>query len=586
MTIEKDIKALEAELARLNYRLITLAKDSGGAGTDEKVAVDAVATAGYLGSAFDDGVLRTSSPLSFSDGGDFITLGFSHLGFQSLADPGADRIAFWDNSEGAMKWLQLGGGVSIDATPQLEIDHDAIDNYDPNHHIDHTGVSISAGTGLTGGGDISANRTISLSHLGLEALADPGGDRIMFWDDGEGALKWLEGSEGIQIVTTNILLNINGLGEDAGAESGDFFVYYDTVDGIHYKIDFDDMPAGVGGDSPWTEDVNDIYWDGTGHVTIGSTAPDTKMTVAGLTIYTPATADTLHFAIQNADVAHGFTSYADADTYLAIQKHSNTAGGAWIAGFSEATTSGIMLWGLSNVAPSGNNTTSVGCVNIGAGELSGTGGSALEDADNICVFQNWTVTALIIKGDGSIINPDIGGTSNWMLGDNANTKMTSGLTIQQRGNSNEALAIKSTFVVHGYTTDHESDTYYAIQKYHSTEGGASIVGMGEVTVGVEIKGGGDTDNTTKSSAGIAPIILNATKAVGGTFASVGADGNLVAMQNFGSSVWILDEDGDVWQNGVLHVPNMKTGIDQADAGASAGELYVDTDDDNTIKMGV
>ncbi len=31
---------------------------------------------------------------------------------------------------------------------------------------------------------------------------------------------------------------------------------------------------------------------------------------------------------------------------------------------------------------------------------------------------------------------------------------------------------------------------------------------------------------------------------------------------------------------------LKTGTDQADAGAAAGELYVDTNDDNTIKMGV
>lgn len=47
---------------------------SGGAGADEKVKIDAAATAGYLGAAFNDGVLRTNTGISYADGGDFVTL--------------------------------------------------------------------------------------------------------------------------------------------------------------------------------------------------------------------------------------------------------------------------------------------------------------------------------------------------------------------------------------------------------------------------------------------------------------------------------------------------------------------------------
>ncbi|MEE9510440.1 MAG: hypothetical protein V3V81_08100 [Candidatus Bathyarchaeia archaeon] len=43
----------------------------------EKVRVDSSAIEGFLGAASTDGVLRTSSPLSYTDGGDFITLGFT-----------------------------------------------------------------------------------------------------------------------------------------------------------------------------------------------------------------------------------------------------------------------------------------------------------------------------------------------------------------------------------------------------------------------------------------------------------------------------------------------------------------------------
>ena len=41
---------------------------------DDKVAVDAAATSGYIGAASSDGVLRTGSKLSYTDGGDFVTL--------------------------------------------------------------------------------------------------------------------------------------------------------------------------------------------------------------------------------------------------------------------------------------------------------------------------------------------------------------------------------------------------------------------------------------------------------------------------------------------------------------------------------
>jgi hypothetical protein len=46
------------------------------------------------------------------------------------------------------------------------VNHNALLNYVANQHVDHTTVSISAGAGLTGGGDISANRTISMPNVG------------------------------------------------------------------------------------------------------------------------------------------------------------------------------------------------------------------------------------------------------------------------------------------------------------------------------------------------------------------------------------------------------------------------------------
>jgi hypothetical protein len=47
-------------------------------------------------------------------------------------------------------------------TDDSEIDHDSLSNFVANEHIDHTGVTFTAGTGLTGGGDISSNRTFNV----------------------------------------------------------------------------------------------------------------------------------------------------------------------------------------------------------------------------------------------------------------------------------------------------------------------------------------------------------------------------------------------------------------------------------------
>lgn len=60
-------------------------------------------------------------------------------------------------------------GLWID---QTKIDHNSLSNFVANKHIDHSTVNITAGSGLTGGGDITATRTLSvLANSGLTANA-------------------------------------------------------------------------------------------------------------------------------------------------------------------------------------------------------------------------------------------------------------------------------------------------------------------------------------------------------------------------------------------------------------------------------
>lgn len=46
------------------------------------------------------------------------------------------------------------------------VNHNALQNYVANQHIDHSAVNINAGSGLTGGGDITASRTIGMPNVG------------------------------------------------------------------------------------------------------------------------------------------------------------------------------------------------------------------------------------------------------------------------------------------------------------------------------------------------------------------------------------------------------------------------------------
>ena len=56
-----------------------------------------------------------------------------------------------------------GSGNTITVnTVDSEIDHDSLNNYDSDKHVAHSFVTLTAGTGLTGGGDITASREFAV----------------------------------------------------------------------------------------------------------------------------------------------------------------------------------------------------------------------------------------------------------------------------------------------------------------------------------------------------------------------------------------------------------------------------------------
>ena len=66
------------------------------------------------------------------------------------------------------------------------------------------------------------------------------------------------------------------------------------------------------------------------------------------------------------------------------------------------------------------------------------------------------------------------GSGKVYINDDANAKMTIGLTINQGANDDEILALKSSDVAHSSTAQAEADTYFSISKIESLGGGAQI----------------------------------------------------------------------------------------------------------------
>lgn len=121
--------------------------------------------------------------------------------------------------------------IDIDVA-EAQITHDNLGGVVANEHIDHSTVSINTGTGLTGGGNITTSRTISLSHLGLESLTDPNADRIFYWDDSGGASDWLTVGTGLTITSATDTIDVDLLGiEDLSDPGADRILFWDDSSG-------------------------------------------------------------------------------------------------------------------------------------------------------------------------------------------------------------------------------------------------------------------------------------------------------------------------------------------------------------------
>ena len=169
--------ATSASIATATANSITTLSSSVKARTDQTIAI-AGTSVGLGGTISAATILNSTTVLSGSNSitinGTSVALGGTLTTAQTLAGA-ISASAQVDGTLIQNKSITINGtsvalGGTLTAAQTLagsisssaQVAHDSTTGYSANKHVDHTTVSISAGSGISGGGDISATRTITL----------------------------------------------------------------------------------------------------------------------------------------------------------------------------------------------------------------------------------------------------------------------------------------------------------------------------------------------------------------------------------------------------------------------------------------
>ena len=127
------------------------------------------------------------------------------------------------NTQAAVEYVEALGGVGgggTDAPVDAQYLVSSLNTTLTNERV------VGNGTGITWDFTGTGSAVANLDFLGLEDLTDPNADRVLFWDDSEGAFKWLTMTGGLGIVGANLSISDTDLAgiRDTTFAAGDIVI--------------------------------------------------------------------------------------------------------------------------------------------------------------------------------------------------------------------------------------------------------------------------------------------------------------------------------------------------------------------------
>jgi hypothetical protein len=163
--------------------------------------------------------------LSYNDTANTLTISSTITQYTDELAQDAVGNALVDSGSIDFTYNDAGNQITASVIPS-GVNHNALQNYVANQHVDHSTVNINSGTGLTGGGDITTSRTLSIANTGVTASGYGNASNIpVITVNAQGQLTNAF-TVAVNIPTTQIL----GFTEDVQDAVGNALVDSSTID--------------------------------------------------------------------------------------------------------------------------------------------------------------------------------------------------------------------------------------------------------------------------------------------------------------------------------------------------------------------